>query len=86
MIALGDVITQTMFTPVHEECFRVLRSIPEDGTFKQDEVRSRVKDATLRKGKLYSIDMTACTDRFPASLQMLVLYWTGIMNLRQAIS
>lgn len=74
VIALGDIFTQSIFKSLHERLFRLLKDMPTDGTFDQDKQRERVRVATEAESqRVYSIDMTACTDRFPALIQMLVL-------------
>lgn len=72
VIAILDYWSQTALRPVHQFLFQVLRLIPQDMTFNQgsflDHVKSWGEGCTL-----YSIDLTAATDRFPVRLIQMVL-------------
>jgi len=71
IFAMVDAWTQWALYPLHRFIFTCLRSIPQDGTFEQD---APLKALLSRKPKeLYSIDLTAATDRLPLRLQIMVL-------------
>jgi hypothetical protein len=65
IFALVDAWSQWALNPLHALIFEILREVPMDGTFDQLKPLSRL-DQT--KG-LYSLDLTAATDRLPIALQ-----------------
>jgi hypothetical protein len=70
VFALVDCITQWVLDPLHKRLFSILRNIPQDGTFDQTKPLGRL----LRSNKpLYSLDLSAATDRLPIVVQMIVL-------------
>jgi len=74
VFALVDPITQWLLYPLHKHIFAILRRIPMDGTFNQLKPVWRL----LRRQKvsdlpLYSLDLSAATDRMPVSLQAALL-------------
>jgi hypothetical protein len=66
VIAILDFWSQTALRPVHQFLFNVLRQIPQDMTFTQGAFLDHVK--SWNAVKLYSIDLTTATDRFPIDL------------------
>lgn len=84
MVALVDILTQSLLKPVHDHLSNILRIIPQDGTYDQDLQRARVKRWSGLNEHLSSIDLSACTDRFPSLLQALILYYCGALTLWQA--
>jgi len=71
IFAMVDAPTQWALYPLHKFLFSVLRNIPQDGTFNQTAPLERL---LARKPKeLYSLDLTAATDRLPLALQVMVL-------------
>jgi hypothetical protein len=83
VIAILDYWSQTALRPVHDFLFGVLRTIHQDMTFNQgsfvDHVGRWGQGATL-----YSIDLTAATDRFPVDVIALVLRGHFGQNFVQA--
>lgn len=73
VFALVDVWTQSLLKPLHEELFRLLRMIPNDGTFDQDASVKRCKEKSLKSGCAYSFDLSAATDRLPIIFQSAIL-------------
>jgi hypothetical protein len=70
VFALVDCVTQWVMDPLHKRLFTILGKIPQDGTF--DQIKPL--KALLHKNKsLYSLDLSAATDRLPIVLQMIVL-------------
>jgi len=69
IFAMVDPVTQWLLRPIHRLIFRILRRCPMDGTFDQLKPLNRVPF-----GKpLYSLDLSAATDRLPIVLQQLLL-------------
>jgi len=72
VIAIGDYWSQTALYRLHLWCFSILRMIPQDMTFTQgtfvDHLRKWGPGVVL-----YSVDLTAATDRFPIKLISSVL-------------
>lgn len=68
LFALLDSVTQSTLAPLHKSMFDLLRKIPNDGTFNQELSIQRGMEKAVKAGKAYSFDLTAATDRIPASL------------------
>jgi hypothetical protein len=71
VVALGDYFSQTALKRFHSYLFRVLKKIPQDMTFNQGAFVEHVR--SWNSDLLYSVDLSAATDRFPISLISLVL-------------
>lgn len=71
VFAIVDCFTQWLLYPLHKLIFKVLRNIPMDGTFDQLAPLNRLLD--LKCTELYSLDLTAATDRLPVDLQKEIL-------------
>lgn len=73
VFALVDIWTQSVLKPIHEHIFKVLKSLPNDGTFDQGASVNRC----FEKAKIYKCsfgyDLSAATDRLPIDLQKAVL-------------
>jgi len=72
VIAILDYWSQAALRPVHLFLFEVLRTIRQDMTFSQGSFVDRVKEWGPNV-TLYSVDLTAATDRFPVDVISLVL-------------
>jgi hypothetical protein len=74
-VALVDPLTNWILSPLHHWIFKLVRQIPQDGTFDQDRpLHILRKDMKKRKGQFVaSADMTAATDRLPVILQEKIL-------------
>jgi hypothetical protein len=76
VFAMVDAWTHWVMRPLHDFIFSLLRYIPQDGTFDQPRPAERLKEELercLSQGKpvwVYSIDLSAATDRLPISLQI----------------
>jgi len=72
LFAIVDAWTQWALYPLHAIIFEILRRIPQDGTFDQTApinlLSSKVSKGEVKS--LYSLDLTAATDRLPVSLQV----------------
>jgi len=75
VFAMVDAWTQWLMHPLHEWLFRILRNIPQDGTFDQMAPILRLQSlyADKPKGLFASIDLSAATDRLPISIQVSLL-------------
>nr|WAY16608.1 putative RNA-dependent RNA polymerase [Binucleate Rhizoctonia mitovirus 2] len=73
LFALMDSVTQSVLAPLHQAMFTLLRQIPNDGTFDQEESIRRSQFKACEAGKAYSFDLTAATDRLPACLTSLII-------------
>lgn len=64
-----------MLHPLHDWLFKILRAIPQDGTFDQMSpiLRLQSKYGTVPKGLFSSIDLSSATDRLPISMQVILL-------------
>jgi len=71
VFAMVDPFTQWLFAPIHKFLFSILRQLPMDGTFNQLRPIEKLLE---KKGiPLYSLDLSAATDRLPVDLQVLLL-------------
>lgn len=77
VFAITDCITQAVLAPLSDGVFEILRNLPMDGTFNQDQpVRHllSLKDKIVQTGQtLFSYDLSAATDRLPVALQVQIL-------------
>lgn len=69
LFALVDSWTQWSLNPLHKLIFEIISDIPMDGTFDQLKPLSRLQGSK----SLYSLDLTAATDRLPITLQKAIL-------------
>jgi hypothetical protein len=71
IVAICDYFTQILCKGVHDYVFQILRLIPQDGTFDQQNA----VDSFAKEGHrdIYSFDLTAATDMIPAQLYTEVL-------------
>lgn len=65
VFAMVDAWTQWVLYPLHSLIFKILKDVPMDGTFDQ----LKPLEALKASSSLYSLDLTAATDRLPISLQ-----------------
>lgn len=92
IFAIADIWTQSLFKPLHDELFRFLRSLPNDGTFDQDLSFARSLEKAQLANCAYSVDLSSATDRLPIDLQVGILdflsgkpigkLWKDILVLR----
>lgn len=92
LFALLDSISQMVLAPLHDMLFDILRALPNDGTFNQEESIQRSMAKAKKAGCAFSFDLTAATDRLPAILTAniiaritgrdIALHWLGIMTDR----
>jgi len=71
VVAMVNLITQTLMAPLHEWIFLRLRKIPTDGTFNQTRPVESLIEGFKGKGHFVaSYDLSAATDRLPISIQI----------------
>jgi len=74
VIAMVDVLTQWVLSPLHDYLFDILRKLNKnDGTFDQDMAVVRLKQLLKTCKCSYSYDLSAATDRLPIFLQISLL-------------
>jgi hypothetical protein len=84
VVCIANIVLQSFLKPVHEHLFHLLFKLETDGTHNQEAQANRVRRATKLGKFCESIDMTACTDRFPALFQCWALSSLGILTKAQA--
>jgi hypothetical protein len=85
VVALGDILSQSLLYTVHQRCNHVLKSLTQDGTFDQDQSRRFVQGMSSKGYDLASIDLTAATDRMPVLFQVYVIVSLRILTPLQAL-
>jgi len=88
VFAMVDAWTQWVLFPFHSVIFDILKNVPMDGTFDQTAPLERLRESP----ELYSLDLTAATDRLPLSLQKSLLgeifgyefagHWANLLTYR----
>lgn len=81
--ALVDLWTQSLLYPLHKYLQRVLRKLPNDGTFDQNAASVRVREKAIAAGQSYGYDLSAATDRLPLSIQVDIM--TSLTNRKIAL-
>jgi hypothetical protein len=84
VVAIGDILSQSLLQTVHHRCNLFLRRLSQDGTFDQDRSRRYVKKLSGKSLPLASIDLTAATDRMPVLFQVYVVVSLRILTPLQA--
>lgn len=69
VFAMVDPFTQWVLNPLHKFIFKLLRRLPMDGTFNQSKPLMRMN----KFKQLYSLDLTAATDRLPVAIQEMLI-------------
>jgi hypothetical protein len=73
IFAMVDSWTQSIFKPLHDALFSVLKTIPNDATFDQDAAFKRAILKSRMSGHCYGYDLSSATDRLPIDLQEAIL-------------
>jgi hypothetical protein len=68
-----DIWTQSIFKPLHDFLFSVLKALPNDGTFDQNESFKRAQIKSKASGCCFGYDLSSATDRLPILLQIAIL-------------
>ncbi|AMQ67416.1 RNA-dependent RNA polymerase [Cronartium ribicola mitovirus 3] len=71
VIAIGDYWSQNVLFPLHNKIFGLLKRIPQDLTFAQEQGLSKIKKD--RDHSYWSLDLKSATDRFPIELQRRII-------------
>jgi hypothetical protein len=73
VFAMVDILTQNILKPFHLILSKILKALPNDGTFDQEAMVNRAADkATLYKAA-YCYDLSAATDRLPIIIQVSIV-------------
>jgi hypothetical protein len=73
VVALADPWTQWALYPLHEWLFKILKEIPQDGTFDQLRPVERLLKRVDEQTTIYSYDLSSATDRIPIKIQEILL-------------
>lgn len=73
VFAIADIWTQSALAPLHDSIFRILRKLPNDGTFDQDAAFKRCQEKSVIANEANSIDLSSATDLLPIIAQVPVL-------------
>lgn len=73
IIAIGDYLSQLYLKPVHQRLMKILRKLPGDLTFRQDELPSIIWNHWIKNRTPTSTDLKTATDRLPVSVSAKVL-------------
>jgi hypothetical protein len=68
-----DVITQSLFYPLHLWLFNLFRKLPNDCTHNQNKGFKYAQELSLKYNCSYGFDLSAATDRLPISSQISIL-------------
>lgn len=71
VVAMVDVLTQSILYPLHQWIFSLLREIPQDGTHDQRRPIELLNSLGIKE--LYSYDLSSATDRLPLAIQQALL-------------
>jgi len=70
IIAILDYWSQSAVKPLSDILFNILKGLPQDCTFNQNSPLMKLTDDDE---PYYSFDLKSATDRFPMSIQKLVI-------------
>jgi len=73
VIGIGDYYSQLYLKPIHDRLMNLLRKIPQDMTYKQNELPKIVKHYYDLKMIATSTDLKTATDRIPVKLTSAIL-------------
>lgn len=73
IFAMVDVITQSLFNPLHLQLFKLFKNIPNDCTHNQNQGFKYAQELSLKYNKSYGFDLSSATDRLPLSSQTAIL-------------
>jgi hypothetical protein len=82
VIAQQGYFVQAALLPLHEALMAILKSFPQDLTYRQAGGPSRLK---IKEGNsFHSFDLKSATDRFPLALQVRILEYIFSESLAKA--
>lgn len=73
VVAMVDVVTQSILKPLHDWIFSIVKELPMDGTFDQTRPLDLLSQAGHKE--IFSYDLSSATDRLPLALQEALLGW-----------
>lgn len=73
IFAMVDIWTQSIFKPLHDALFSLLKTIPNDATFDQNAAFQRAILKSKNSGHCFGYDLSSATDRLPLVLQVSIL-------------
>jgi hypothetical protein len=73
VFAMVDVITQSLFAPLHKVLFDLFKKIPNDFTHNQNKGFLYAQSLSLKYNCSYGFDLSAATDRLPVISQSTIL-------------
>jgi hypothetical protein len=93
VFAMVDIITQSLFQPLHQKLFSLFKRIPNDCTHDQNKGFIYAQELSLKYNCSYGFDLSAATDRLPVSSQAAILnslfgigdLWRSILTEREYI-
>jgi len=77
VVAITNWWIQLVLEPLHRGIFKILRELPQDGTFDQDRPFDDLIRSLPEGGRLHGFDLSSATDRIPVSLQESILNLLG---------
>jgi len=75
-IAIMDLFTQRVLKPLHDDIYKVLKTLPQDGTHSQSKLMAWLKDhaSNAWSGNTWSsLDISSATDSIPTILYKILL-------------
>lgn len=73
-VAIMDIFTQRVLMPLHDDLFKILGKLPQDGTMNQNTLMARLKETFAKPGGYWSsIDISTATDSIPCILYRVLL-------------
>lgn len=73
VFAMVEVLTQSLFGPLHQWLFSLFKKIPNDCTHNQHKGFLYAQELSLKYNSSYGFDLSAATDRLPVSSQIAIL-------------
>jgi hypothetical protein len=73
VFAMVDIITQSLFNPLHLWLFSLFKRLPNDCTHDQAKGFKYAQELSLKYNKSFGFDLSAATDRLPISSQIAIL-------------
>lgn len=86
VVAMPLAGLQVCLRPLHNSLNSLLRSLPEDCTFDQESGADFARDSFREGLKIYSIDLSSATDRFPREYSLSLLRAAGFADEADLIS
>jgi len=78
---MADVVTQSLFKPLHDLLFGIFKMMPNDGTHDQSAAFSRALKKSVEYGCSFGFDLSSATDRLPMVVQRSLLNYLFKCNL-----